>query len=54
MMDHTRKVVEISEVMDMDESGNVVLSPLYVLKDGKLTRTDNPLHNTHKLQMAGF
>ncbi len=54
MMDHSRKVVEISEVMDIDAMGNVVLNPLFELREGKLIRTENPLHNTHKLQLAGF
>ncbi len=54
MMDHSRKVVEISEVMDLDAQGNVVLNPLFELREGKLMRTDNPLYNKHKLQLAGL
>ena len=54
MMDHSRKVVEISEVMDLDAQGNVVLNPLFELREGKLMRTDNPLYNKNKLQLAGL
>ena len=54
MMDHTRKVFEISEVMGVGEDGNVVLSPLYRFENGRLMRTENVLQNTQKLELAGL
>ena len=64
MRDHSRKVVEISEVCGVDQNGEVKLVPLYqfhesedstaeVLK-GKIEKTDQELKNTLKLQLAGL
>lgn len=56
MSDKSRKTVSISEVEGMDEHGNIVLNDLFVFKDGKLRRTDNPLKNEvckTKLQQIG-
>lgn len=60
--DHSRKVVEISEIIGV-ESGEVQLNPLYLFNDqgedqhgkvlGKLERTSNPLKSTGKLLSAG-
>lgn len=63
MRDHSRKVVEITEVLGY-EKGEIILNPLYVFKEdekstlehvsGKLVRTENPMHNKEKLQLAGI
>jgi pilus assembly protein CpaF len=62
MRDGTRKVTEIAEVSGFAD-GEVELNPLYVFEEdgegeagrvsGRLTRTRNPLRNTHKLVWAG-
>lgn len=62
MRDHSRKVVEITEVLGY-EKGEIVLNPLYVFKEdenstpehvsGKLVRTENPMHNKEKMRLAG-
>ncbi|WP_062354505.1 CpaF family protein [Bacillus kwashiorkori] len=63
LRDHTRKVVEISEVLDV-ENGEVTLNPLYEFvedgeaRDGKiigsLKPTGNELQNQLKLKLAGI
>lgn len=63
LRDHSRKTLEITEVLGLDEYGNIMLNPLYVFEEdeystlehvsGSLKRTDNPMKNTLKLQMAG-
>lgn len=63
LRDHTRKTMEICEVLGVKEDGNIELNPLYQFvedknstKDhvsGSLKRTDRPFHNILKLQMAG-
>lgn len=63
MRDSTRKVTEISEIMDV-ESGEIRLNPLFVFEEtgetadgkieGELRYTGNRLLATHKLQMAGL
>ena len=56
MSDKSRKTVSISEVLGMDERGNIILNDLFLFKDGKLRRTDNPLKNAvciEKLQQIG-
>lgn len=56
MSDKSRKTVSISEVEKLDEKGNIVLNDLFLFKDGKLRRTDNPLKkevNIGKLKQKG-
>lgn len=62
LRDHTRKTMEISEVLGV-ENGEIQLNPLYVFEEdahstlehvsGQLKRTANPLKNTRKLELAG-
>lgn len=64
LRDHSRKTMEISEVLGLDENGNVLLNPLYRFEEdaqstlekvsGRLNRTQNKMHNTYKLQLAGY
>lgn len=64
LRDHSRKTMEISEVLGLDENGNVLLNPLYRFEEdahstlekvsGQLNRTQNKMHNTYKLQLAGY
>ena len=65
MRDHSRKTVEIAEVLDeLDDRGEIQLNPLYVFREdesstlekvsGSLVRTENPLVKTEKLQLAGL
>ncbi len=63
MRDHSRKVVEISEVLGY-ENGEILMNPLYVFEEdenstlekvsGGLNRTKNPMKNTDKLRQAGI
>lgn len=63
MRDHSRKVVEITEVLGY-EKGEIILNPLYVFEEdensklekvsGGLNRTKNPMKNTDKLRQAGI
>ncbi len=63
MRDHSRKVVEIVEVLGY-EKGEIILNPLYVFEEnekstlekvsGGLNRTKNPMQNTGKLRQAGI
>ncbi|MBQ8108432.1 MAG: CpaF family protein [Ruminococcus sp.] len=63
MRDHSRKVVEIVEVLGY-EKGEIILNPLYEFREdenstltkvsGKLTRTDLPMKNVEKLRQAGI
>ncbi len=63
LRDHSRKVMEISEVIGY-ENGEIVLNPLYVFAenerstfehvDGRLVRTGNPMVNVDKLNAAGL
>lgn len=60
--DHSRKVVQISEVLGI-ENGEVKLSTLYEYQEtgedtrgkiiGKLVRTEQPFHSVNKLRLAG-
>jgi len=60
--DRTRKVTEIHEVIGIKD-GEVELHPLFLFEErgnvtdsnviGELTYTGNPLHNMHKIRMAG-
>lgn len=56
MSDKSRKTVSISEVVGMDEHGSIILNDLFLFKNGKLRRTDNPLINDvciKKLNLVG-
>lgn len=63
LRDHSRKTMEICEVLDYRD-GKIQLNPLYRFEEdekstlekvsGKLVRTENPLQNVHKLQLAGI
>jgi pilus assembly protein CpaF len=64
LRDRSRKVLEITEVLGIDDDGNIQLNPLYVFKEegetesgkiiGSLVRTENELVNKDKLSMAGI
>ena len=66
MRDRSRKTLMIAEVLGVDHTtGTIQLNPLYEFREdreksdlkhvvGKLERTDRPMRNTMKLQMAGF
>ena len=64
LRDHSRKTMAITEVLGLDSSGQIILNPLYEFVEdttqssmdhvvGQLTRTDNAMQNTLKLQLAG-
>ena len=63
MRDHSRKTMEITEVLGLDDKGRIILNPLYqFIEDdsstmehvsGELLRTKNEMKNTIKLLMAG-
>ncbi len=63
MRDHSRKVVEITEVLGY-EKGEIILNPIYVFQEddkttlehvsGGLVRTDNAMQNIEKLRQAGI
>jgi len=63
LRDHSRKTMEISEVVGI-ENNNIILNPLYVFEEdekstqervsGKLKRTENRLINNFKLRLAGI
>lgn len=63
LRDHSRKTMEICEVVGY-ENGKIVLNPLYVFEEdekstltkvsGSLKRTENPMVNIQKLQLAGL
>lgn len=63
MRDHSRKVVEITEVLGY-EKGEIILNPIYVFEEdsestlehvsGGLVRTKNKMQNTGKLRQAGI
>lgn len=62
MRDHSRKVVEITEVLGY-EHGEIIMNPLYVFEEdekstlehvtGGLRRTENKMQNVGKLRQAG-
>lgn len=64
LRDHTRKTMAITEVLGLDERGNIMLNPLYEFKEdenstlehvsGSLIRTKNKMQNVFKLQLAGM
>ena len=64
LRDHSRKVMEISEVLDVAD-GEIQLNPLFVFEEdpglapdakvtGRLVRTENPFVSTGKLEAAGI
>lgn len=63
LRDHSRKVMEISEVVGY-QNGEIILNPLYVFAEderstcekvsGSLVRTTNPLVHVEKLHAAGI
>ncbi len=64
LRDKSRKVMEITEVVGY-ENGRIILNPIYVFEQddekssmtkvvGSLKRTNNPLQNQLKLQLAGI
>ncbi len=63
MRDHSRKVVEITEVLGY-ENGEIILNPLYVFQEdekstlehvsGGLVRTEHKMKNIGKLRQAGI
>lgn len=63
MRDHTRKTLEITEVLGIDRQGDIELNPLYRFEEDKnstlehvsgiLKRTQNKMQSVSKLQMAG-
>ena len=64
LRDHSRKTMAITEVLGLDEQGNIILNPLYEFVEdenstlehvsGSLQRTENKMQNVFKLQLAGF
>ena len=62
LRDHTRKTMAITEVLGLDERGNIMLNPLYEFEEdenstlehvsGSLIRTKNKMQNVFKLQLA--
>ena len=64
LRDHSRKTMAITEVLGLDERGQVQLNPLYEFVEdenstlervsGRLSRTKHPMQNTLKLQLAGI
>ncbi len=62
LRDHSRRVLEITELADYKD-GNILLNTLFQFQEnsshsgqlsGTLNRTNNPIKNTWKLQMAGL
>lgn len=63
LRDKTRKTIEITEVVGY-ENGQIILNPLYCFEEdenstlekvsGRLRRTENPMQNVFKLQLAGI
>lgn len=64
LRDHSRKTMAITEVLGLDEHGNIMLNPLYEFVEderstmdhvyGSLKRTENKMVNVFKLQLAGY
>lgn len=63
LRDHSRKTMSITEVLGIDERGEIILNPLYEFVEdetstlervsGTLRRTENEMKKTHKLELAG-
>lgn len=64
LRDHSRKTMQISEVLGLDDKGQIQLNPLYRFEEdshttlervsGFLRRTDNKMINVQKLQLSGI
>lgn len=64
LRDHSRKTMAITEVLGLDDRGDIMLNPLYEFEEdenstlekvsGVLKRTENKMQNVFKLQLAGF
>lgn len=64
LRDHSRKTMEITEVLGVGKDGNIILNPLYQFEEdekssmehvsGALKRTRNKMQNIQKLQLAGI
>ena len=64
LRDHSRKTMEITEVLGLGADGNIELNPLYQFVEdensmlehvsGSLRRTENEMRNVQKLQLAGI
>ena len=65
LRDHSRKTMEISEVIGLDDRGNIILNPLFKFHEdtkkstidrvvGSLQRTSNKMVKTDKLELAGI
>ena len=65
LRDKSRKTLEIVEILGYDtEKGKILMNTLYEFREsedstlkkvrGQLTRTENPMQNTHKLENAGI
>ena len=64
LRDHSRKTMEITEVIGYEKFGEIILNPLYRFEEdenstlekvsGTLKRTENPLQNDFKLRLAGI
>ena len=64
LRDHSRKTMSISEVLGLDEDGNVKLNPIYKFYEderttlrkvsGSLVRTDSKMRQVQKLLNAGY
>ena len=64
LRDHSRKTMQISEVLGIDERGDIITNPLFEFREDELTtlehvhgalvRTENTMVNTEKLLLAGL
>lgn len=64
LRDHSRKTMEISEIIGMDDNDNIIINPIYKFVEdedrsatkvsGRLVRTDNEFVGKQKLEDAGI
>ena len=64
LRDHSRKTMAITEVLGLDDKGQIILNPLFQFTEdssstlehvsGALLRTENEMKNVYKLQLAGI
>ena len=64
LRDHSRKTMQISEVLGIDDRGDIIINPLFEFREdnltslehvhGSLVRTENKMVNTEKLLLAGL
>lgn len=64
LRDHSRKTMAISEVLGVDDRGEIVINPLYEFREderstmehvsGGLVRTEKEMVKKYKLQLAGY